>query len=303
MLAAAISLACSGSHKQGERMIPYSDLTKSSADPADQRIPYGTDPLQFGELRLPGGNERVPIVVLIHGGCWQAQYDIKHIEPAASALTRDGFATWTVEYRRLGNPGGGWPGTFDDISRAVDYVRTLAAGNPRIDTARVVLMGHSAGGQLALWAASRRQGEQTGLFASSAPPIAVAGVVSLAGITDMAAYGAAAGGCNQSVTPLMGGTPAEQAGHYAAVNPIERLPTRVPVHLVHGDADPIVPIAQGTVFATRDNAGGGTSVVDVVKGAGHFDLIAPQSDAWKTVLSAAHALADANLPPRVHAGP
>ena len=300
---ATISVACSGSHKQNERMIPYSDLTSATATPADQRIPYGTDPLQFGELRLPDGSEHVPLVVLIHGGCWQAQYDIKHIEPAATALTRDGFATWTVEYRRLGNPGGGWPGTFDDISQAVDFVRKLAAATPRIDTTRVVLMGHSAGGQLALWAAMRRQGERTGLFASSLPPLPVAGVVSLAGISDMATYGAASGGCNASVTPLMGGAAAEQAGRYAAVSPIERLPTNVPVHLVHGDADPLVPIAQSTEFAKRDNAAGGKSVVDVVRGAGHFDLIAPQAEAWKAVVRAAHAIADANLPPRVNTGP
>lgn len=282
-------------------MIPYSELASAAVSPAEHRVAYGSDALQFGELRLPSGSDRGPIIVLIHGGCWRAQYDMKHIGGAAVALAKEGFAVWTIEYRRVGDPGGGWPGTFDDVSRAVDHVRALAAQHPRIDTSRVVLMGHSAGGHLALWAASRRQAEMNGLFMSSQPPLLVAGVVSLAGITDIATFGTTSG-CGSAVTPLMGGTPAEVADRYRAVSPIERLPIAVPVRLVHGGADAIVPLSQSNDFAVRQKVAGGSADVDVVPAAGHFDLVAPQAEAWAAVVRAARALVDRPRDVRVNVG-
>ena len=283
-------------------MIQYSELLAAPVPAADHHIAYGTDPLQFGELRLPSGGDFVPLIVLIHGGCWRAQYDLKHVAAASAGLVMEGFATWTIEYRRVGDPGGGWPGTFDDISHAVDHVRALHLQFARIDTARVVLMGHSAGGQLALWAASRKQNEMTGLFRSSRPPLTVVGVVSLAGITDLAEFGATAGGCNGAVTPLLGGTPATVPERYRAVSPVERVPIGVPVHLIHGEADPIVPLTQSRKFASRNRAAGGVTEVNAIPGAGHFDLVAPQAEAWATVLRVVHALTDVKRAPRVHTG-
>ena len=271
-------------------MIQYSDLAAATAPPADHRIAYGDGALQFGELRLPAGTGLAPVVVFIHGGCWRAQYDLAHVAAAVAALTSDGYATWTIEYRRLGDAGGGWPGTFDDVARAVDHVRLLAAQFPRLDTTRVVLMGHSAGGQLALWAASRTVADASGLLRHVGTPLAVAGAVSLAGITDLAAYGAGSAQCNSAVTPLMGGDATAVPDRYRAVSPVERVPLRVPVRLVHGDADPTVPLAQSRDFDARNRAAGGTSQVDVIAGAGHFDLVAPGADAWTTVLRALHAL-------------
>ena len=283
-------------------MIQYSELMATPVAPADHRIAYGTDALQFGELRLPAGTDSVPLVVLIHGGCWRAQYDLKHVAAASAALAAAGFATWTIEYRRVGDLGGGWPGTFDDISRAVDHVRALILQFPRIDSTRVVLMGHSAGGQLALWAASRRQNELTGLFRSSRPPLPVAGVISLAGITDLVAYGATTTGCNGAVNPLMGGTSAAMPDRYRAVSPVERVPIGVPVHLIHGEADPIVPVAQSRTLVARNRAEGGVTELRALPGVGHFDLIAPQADAWATVLRSLHSLTDVKAGPRVHTG-
>ena len=271
-------------------MIQYSELAATTAPPADHRIAYGALPLQFGELRLPPGGERVPIVVFIHGGCWRAQYDLAHVAAAAAALAADGYATWTIEYRRLGDAGGGWPGTFDDVALAVDHVRALAAQFPRLDTTRVVLMGHSAGGQLALWAASRTAADASGPLHQGGVPLTVAGVVSLAGITDLATFGAASSGCNGAVTPLLGGNPTAVPDRYRAVSPTERVPLRVPVRLVHGDADAIVPLAQSRDFDAGNRAAGGSSEVHVVAGAGHFDLVAPSADAWTTVLRALHSL-------------
>ena len=251
---------------------------------------YGALPLQFGELRLPAGSGRVPVVVFIHGGCWRAQYDLAHAAAAAAALAADGYATWTIEYRRLGDAGGGWPGTFDDVALAVDHVRALAAQFPRLDTTRVVLMGHSAGGQLALWAASRAVTDTPSPLRSSGAPLTVAGVVSLAGITDLAMFGTGSSGCNGAVTPLMGGDSTAVPHRYRAVSPVERVPLSVPVRLVHGDADAIVPIAQSRDFDARNRSAGGMSEVYEVAGAGHFDLMAPSSEAWATVLHALHSL-------------
>ncbi|HEX9483870.1 MAG TPA: alpha/beta fold hydrolase [Gemmatimonadaceae bacterium] len=292
--------ACAG-NGAARRMIPYSDLTTQAVPAPDAVVAYGAEPLQHGELRLPGGRDRVPLVVLLHGGCWRAEYDLQHVRGAAHALKEAGFATWTPEYRRLGDTGGGWPGTFDDVAHAVDFVRVLARQHARIDTTRVVLMGHSAGGQLALWAATRRQAEITGLFVSSEAPLPTSGVVSLAGIADLAAYGSAAGSCNASVTPLLGGTVTEQPQRYRAVSPIERVPILTAVRIVHGELDPIVPLAQSRELLARNRAAGGTTELDVVPGAGHFDLIAPRSDAWPVVLHAVRALTDQTAQ-RVHTG-
>lgn len=271
-------------------MIQYSDLAATTAPPADHRIAYGALPLQFGELRLPPGSERVPIVVFIHGGCWRAQYDLAHVAAASAALAADGYAIWAIEYRRLGDAGGGWPGTFDDVALAVDHVRSLAAQFPRLDTTRVVLMGHSAGGQLALWAASRTAADASGPLRAGGAPLVLTGVISLAGITDLATFGARSSGCNGAVTPLMDGEPTAVPDRYRAVSPVERVPLRVRVRLVHGDADAIVPLAQSQDFDEGNRAAGGMSEVFVVAGAGHFDLVAPSSEAWATVLCALHSL-------------
>src|SRR5688572_28750627 len=213
----------------GKTMISFAELAATPAPPADHREPYGPGPLQFGELRLPARTDRrVPLVVLVHGGCWRSAYDLRHVAAAAEAIPLDGYAVWVPEYRRDGDEGGGWPGTFDDIAAAVDHVRVLAARYPAIDSTHVVLASHSAGGSLVLWAASRRAGDEslgTGAARPSAPsppPLRVAGIVSLAGITDLAAYGAATGSCNSAVTPLLGGTGADVPDRYTAVSPVGR---------------------------------------------------------------------------------
>jgi acetyl esterase/lipase len=268
-------------------MVTFDEVVATPSPPADHRESYGPSPVQFGELRLPRGSARVPVVVFLHGGCWRAAYDHAHVAAAAASLADAGYAVWVPEYRRVGEEGGGWPGTFDDVASAVDHVRTLAARYPTLDTTRVILAGHSAGGQLALWAASRKAGDAR---SGSTPPLPVAGVVSLAGITDLATY-ASPGGCGSAVVPLMGGTPAEVPDRYRAVSPIERVSLGVPVRIVHGAADPTVPLAQSRTFAERVVAAGGRAVVTEVPSAGHFDVVAPQSAAWPAVLDAFRALA------------
>jgi acetyl esterase/lipase len=291
-----LAVACSrrstsGSASGGRQMISFAELAATPAPPADRRVAYGADSLQFGELRVPPGIAgRRPVVVLIHGGCWRSAYDLKHTAAAADALARAGYVVWVPEYRRVGNPEGGWPGTFDDVARAVDHVRVLAVAVPSIDTTRVVLVGHSAGGQLALWAASRKPGE-TGAPVSSPHPLRVSGVASLAGVPDLAAFGAVSRPCNATIHMLLGGTPADVPDRYRAVSPIERLPLGVPVYLVHGSADPTVPVAQSESYAARARARGDRVELTVIQGAGHFDVMAPQAVAWTAVLRAVRALA------------
>src|SRR5439155_8576098 len=141
------------------------------------------DSLQFGELRLPKGRGPFPVAIVIHGGCWRSDYDLKHVGPLAGALTERGIATWTIEYRRIGDPGGGWPGTFEDVAQAADHLRALARRYP-LDLHHVVAIGHSAGGHLALWLAAR-PGLPPDAALASADPLPISGVVGLAAISDL----------------------------------------------------------------------------------------------------------------------
>lgn len=273
----------------GKTMIAYSELVASPAPPADHREAYAPGPQQFGELRLPTArNARVPVVVFLHGGCWLSAYDLKHVAAAAASIAAAGYAVWVPEYRRVGDAGGGWPGTLEDVGSAVDHLRVLAAKFSSLDTARVILAGHSAGGHLALWAASRRPGEPS---PGARSPLAVAGVVSLAGITDLAEYGAATGSCNRAVGQLMGGTAAELPERYRLASPIARAPIGVPVHVVHGAQDPIVPVAQSRAFVEKSKGAGGVAELVEVPGAGHFDVVSTASTSWPAVLEAIRAIA------------
>lgn len=213
--------------------------------------------------------------------------DLRHVSHLSAALTRAGVATWTIEYRRIGDEGGGWPGTFDDVAAGTDYVRTLADQFP-LDLDRVVLVGHSAGGHLALWAAARARLPDAGPFAA-ARPVPLRGVVSLAGITDLRAFGSGAEYCNVSVAPLLGGTYEQVPGRYRQASPSELLPLGVRQRLLHGSLDPYVPVEQGRSLAANAAGRGDDARFELIPNAGHFDLIAPWSFAWpvvqRTVLS------------------
>lgn len=132
----------------------FEEITELDYQAAAQRLAYGAEPEQYFELWLPPGNsEPAPLIVLVHGGCWLAEYDVSHIRPLASEMASGGLAVAALEYRRVGQEGGGWPGTFDDISAGLEFISSLQ--DSRLDLSRVILVGHSAGGHLALWAAGR----------------------------------------------------------------------------------------------------------------------------------------------------
>lgn len=255
--------------------------------PPDERRAYGPGELAFGELRLPEGNGPFPVVMVIHGGCWLAAYDLGYMSGLADRLTRAGFATWSVEYRRVGDPGGGWPGTFDDVAAAADALRDLASEYP-LDLGRTAVLGHSAGGHLALWLAAR-----PGLDASDplrgGDPFRFRGVVSLAGITDLEAY-AAPEGCGAAVPGLLDGEPGEHRQRLLRSSPVDMPAPDVPVFLVIGSRDPIVPRSQAEAYATRHRSDA-VHVVEV-ENAGHFELIDPGHNSWAPIQRSLRTLLD-----------
>ena len=263
--------------------VSFSDVLLLPTDQPDIISSYGAAPLQFGELWLPSADKSASVVVLIHGGCWQGEYDIEHVRPAATALRSAGYIVWAIEYRRIGDPGGGWPGTFEDVALAIDHLNGLLETNGMEVRSRV-FMGHSAGGQLALWAAARSNFSTGHPFYSpnSKVPDTVFG---LAAITDMRTYAAGESSCEQSAAELLG-SPVEQPARYAAVSPMDLLPLGVPSVLAQGTDDPIVPPAQAETFHSRAVEVGEASKLLRLPGAGHFDLIHPRTNAWRAVLSA-----------------
>ncbi len=259
-----------------------SDILTKPPPPFDERIRYGRDPLHFVELRVPRGRGPFPFLFVVHGGFWQSAYDLEHIGHVCAALTSKGIITCNLEYRRLGNPGGGWPGTFEDISLATDHILETASSDPRVDVARTAVLGHSAGGHLALWLAARHR-------IPKASPIygarkrTVGGAVSLAGVCDLrTAWKQRLG--NGIVARLMGGTPDQYPDRYDAGSPIELLPAGTRQVLVHGTSDNIVPVSQSEKFVKRAEQLGEHPALIKLSGVGHFELIDPESDSWSTVV-------------------
>ena len=253
---------------------------------ADHRIAYGTDSLQFGDLRLPNGPPPYPLVIVIHGGCWVSHFaSLQNTAALSDALRDAGVATWNVEYRRLDHPGGGWPGTMADVAAATDYVRTLAKRFP-LDTTRVIGIGHSAGGHLALWLGAR------GRLTSGSPlyvaqPLRLNGVVALGGPGDLADFTTyAATICGTPVIErLLGGTPATVPDRYAQASPRALLPLGTRQLLIVGADDGAMPERARNAYVDVARRAG-DSVEAIVVSGGHFEVIAPTSAAWPTVRDA-----------------
>jgi acetyl esterase/lipase len=253
--------------------------------PPSGRIRYDTaHPSQYAVLGRPTGAARA-LVVLLHGGFWQAAYGLDLMEPVAADLRRHGYATWNVEYRRVGD-GGGWPSTFADVARAVDHVRTLG----RLADLPIVLVGHSSGGHLAAWVASR--GADTPGGRPRARPTAT---VSLSGVLDLTtAADQRVGG--DAVAALMGSGPTESPDRYAAADPVRRVPAHGAVTAVHAVDDTVVPLDQSRRYVAAAVAAGGDAALVTVPG-GHFALIDPAGAAWAEVRSAIAAAAGAPTGP------
>ena len=255
--------------------------------PADRVVRYGAERSQFGELRLPVGVEGLaPLVVVVHGGFWRVQYGLEHIGTLCAALTREGWATWSIEYRRLGEVGGGWPGTFLDAAAGVDAVAALADEHA-LDLERVVAIGHSAGGHLALWLAGRGLGRvpAPSEIAPVGEAVPLRGAVALAAVSDLKE--AVRLGLSANVAAqLMGGAPERVPERYAAGSPAELAPLGGRTVLVHGDADDIVPVEMSRAYWRRATAAGDVAELVTLGRAGHFDLIDPRTWAYPTVRDA-----------------
>ena len=265
------------------------DVLSRAARPPDRTLSYGPLPEHVVDIRLPAGGGTAPLVVVVHGGFWAAEWDRAHAGPQSEALADAGYVVATVEYRRVGMRGGGWPGTFDDLALVADAVPGLvAAGTGRVaEGPGPVLVGHSAGGHLALWAASRhRLPESSPWHRATATPLA--GVVSLAGMGDL--VDAEERGLGDHATrALLGGAPAGHPDRYAVASPARWLPLGVRTVLVHGTADAIVPVGCGRTYAAKASRAGDAVELHALEGVGHFELIDPLSAAWPAVLDAVHS--------------
>lgn len=255
--------------------------------PADRRIFYGSDPDQFGDLYLPQQPGPHPVVLLLHGGCWRAEFSLSTTGQLAAALRQEGLAVWNLEYRRLGS-GGGWPATFRDVAMGADFLRTLAP-EFALDLDRLVTVGHSAGGHLALWLAVRHRLPDTSpLYVS--PGVRVHGVVSLAGIPDLIA-GVQLNICNGACYEVVGGLPEEVPDRYQQASPRALLPLGVPQWHLVGTEDNIVPAAyiqQYVEVATQYDE----VHLKVLPNAGHFEPIVPTTTVWPAVRHAVLALVE-----------
>lgn len=243
------------------------EVLSRAASPPDAVIRYGSGSEQVADVRLPARPDRpVTLLVVLHGGFWRHAWDRVHTRPMANALAAAGFAVVTPEYARTGG-GGGWPATFDDVELAVARLPGLVA-DLGVDVDRVVLVGHSAGGHLALWCAGR------GL------PAQYAGVTALAPVADLS-EAHRQGLDDDAVGELMGGSPTEVAERYGMADPCRLPPPQLPVVVVHGTHDVQVPVELSERYAARIGAD-----LRVLEGVEHFALIDPRTPAWAAVLAA-----------------
>ena len=261
--------------------LTWPDLTSRPRPSPDATIAYGPDPMQKVDVWRPAGKGPFPVVLMVHGGCWTTGIaDRSLMDWIADDLRRDGIAVWNIDYRGVDRAGGGYPGTFRDAGAAADLLAKDAA-TYHLDPRRIVAVGHSAGGHLALWLAARRKLPRDSVL--HAPhPIRIAHVVSLGGLPDLEATAASPdNGCGTAVVAKLVGTPtAAHPDVYADTSVPRLLPLHVPQDLVNGREDRIIPYRMATDYVARATKAGDHAALHTVPGTGHVELIAPETAAW-----------------------
>jgi acetyl esterase/lipase len=261
------------------------DLAGRQVARPDVTLSYGPGTDDVVDVRLPSSTEPAPLVVVVHGGFWRKAWDRSHAAPQSAALAAAGYVVGTVEYRRVGRFGSGWPHTFDDVALMADTVPTLLAGSlpGRVDMGRTVFVGHSAGGHLVTWLAARHVLPAASPWAT-ARPLAGA-VVSLAGVVDLE-LAEQLGLGEHATAALLGGSPGDRPDRYAQADPARLLPTGVRTVLVQGLDDDVVLPAVSRSFAAAATEAGDDVRLHELEGADHDAVIDPESAAWPAVLAA-----------------
>jgi acetyl esterase/lipase len=227
-----------------------------------------------------GGAPPWPVTVLIHGGFWRARYDLRLEDRLVADLAGRGWAVWNIEYRRMGwRSRGGWPETLEDVAHAIDHLQSVGE---HLDLSRIVAIGHSAGGHLALWAAAR-SGLPPGAPGAE-PTVRLSAAVAQAGLADLGEV-ARLGLSRGAAERFAGGPQAKYPQRYELASPIERLPLGVPQLLVHGHADDVVPPEISRRYARRAADAGDPCELVELSGVGHMEHLDPETEAWRTVTS------------------
>jgi len=251
-----------------EKDVAYSKVAALPFRPADEQIAYGEAPLQYALLwraKKLDIKQQNPLVILIHGGCWLSAYDIQHTYALSTGLAQAGFNVWSLEYRRSGDIGGGWPGTYDDVKAGI--LASARYNNAEFELTQSVLVGHSAGGHLALLAGGAIK--------------QLEGVIGLAAITDIAEYAVGTNSCQQVTKDFMQGMPKDKPADYDMANPSQQ-PLHVNTFILQGDKDNIVPAFKLDKLEPK---------VIMLEGGGHFDWIHPGSEAFSTLTQQLNGLA------------
>ncbi|WP_242182429.1 alpha/beta hydrolase [Sphingomonas sp. CARO-RG-8B-R24-01] len=273
-------------------LLTWPDLTTRPKPQPNATVDYGSDPYQKVDVWVPAGKGPFPTVLMVHGGCWTTSIaDHTLMNWIADDLRKDGIAVWNVDYRGVDRPGGGYPGTFADAGTAADALRTNAR-KFHLDTRRVVAVGHSAGGHLALWLAARgRIAKASALYQRH--PLKIAHVISLGGLPDLEATAASPdNGCGVAVVARLVGAPGVRPDVYSDTSVPRLLPDAVKQDLVNGREDKIIPLRMGTAYVATARAKGDRADLHVIDHTGHVELIAPETAAWaeaKTLIRAAFA--------------
>ncbi|MGE4408959.1 MAG: alpha/beta hydrolase [Sphingobium sp.] len=275
------AIAAQSSTHQSDGLMTWSDLTNRPRPKATATIAYGTDPMQKIDLWLPGGQGPFPVVLMVHGGCWLTRVaDRSLMDWVAEDLRTHGIAVWNIDYRGIDIAGGGYPGTFQDVAAAADKL-AADAGKYHLDLKRLVAVGHSAGGHLALWLSARpRLPADSVLY--SVHPLPIQHVVSLGGLPDLEATAESPdNGCGtKGIAGLVGAPSAAHADVFADTSVTRLLPLGVEQILINGGYDRIIPGRLGLDFFKKAQAAGDKVTLSFVSKTGHVELITPDSKAW-----------------------